>query len=168
MVAAMSVRVAVVLLALLVGPSPAGAREPIDELPCDDGAFADVTTIDCDVVESFLDADFAEVAGCELDRLRVSRRGDGFVVRARWRNCEDSTLVSDDGQPVPYRLRLRLEADAACGLLSGTLGGRGLREPVALMPVSAVEERCDALLDDGADDFDDEAVAASDAGSMPE
>jgi len=167
----MTSRLVLAAVAVVVWVAPLAARAPIEELPCDETEFADVTAIDCDFVEAFLDADFGEIAGCELDRLRVSPRRDGFVLRARWRRCDDSTLVLPDGQPVPARLRLRLEADSACELLSGTLRGRGLRQPLALMSMLAVEDRCEALLDedDGfdeddeedEDDFEGEAATAS-------
>jgi len=148
----------VLAVAVVLVAAPLGAREPIEELPCDETEFADMTAVDCDFVEAFLDTDFAEVAGCELDRLRVSRHGAGFVVRARWRQCEDSTLLVEPGRPPPRRLRLRLESDAGCLLLSGMLRGRGIRQPVALMPVVALEEQCEAMLDedDGDDDLDDD------------
>lgn len=152
----MTCRRMLAVLVVVLGVGPLAAREPIDELPCDETEFADVTAIDCDFVEAFFDADFGEIAGCELDRLRVSRHRNGFVVRARWRSCEESTLALPDARPAPRRLRLRLEGDAACELLSGTLRGRGLRQPIALMPVLAVEDRCEALLDEDDDDVDDD------------
>jgi hypothetical protein len=157
----MGVRLPLVAIAALLLTMPLEAREPIGELPCEETEFADVTAVDCDFVEAFLDTDFGEVAGCELDRLRVSRHPTGFVIRARWRPCDTSTLVLDSRREPPNRLRLRLEVDRECRFLSGTLRGRGVRRPVGLVPVTAVEDECDAMLgdddvvvDDGDEDED--------------
>jgi hypothetical protein len=148
---------AIVTLAGALAAAPLEAREPIEELPCEETEFANIAAVDCDFVETFLDMDFEEIAGCELDRLRVARHPSGWVVRARWRQCDTSSLVLDEGRSPPRRLRVRLELDPQCILLSGVVRGRGLRQPVNLMSLPAVEERCEALLDedDGSDDDDD-------------
>jgi hypothetical protein len=122
----------------------AGARERIEEVPCEETAFADARTFTCEEdVEPFLDLDSEELAGCTIDRLRVRVRGGRLRIRVVTEPCQEL------GRP---KLRARFEGPAGCPALEGVVGIGGERYPVALIGLDRAEEQCFAAEDDEPDD----------------
>lgn len=147
-------RIAVSLAGVVVGSlalaAGAAAREPIDEVPCDETVFADARTLSCEAdADPLLDLDAEELAGCTIARLRVRARGGRVRIRVVTEPCEDL------GRP---RLRARLEGPAGCPGLGGVVAIGGERYPVSLVGVERAEELCFADDDPDEDDgFGDDA-----------
>jgi hypothetical protein len=137
-------RIAIVLAGSVLGclalAAGAAAREPIDEVPCDETVFADSRTFSCEeYVDPLLDLDSEELAGCTIARLRVRQRDGRLRIRIVTESCEDL------GRP---RLRARFEGPAGCPGLDGVVLIDGERYPVALIGQGRAEDQCFAEEDD--------------------
>lgn len=146
-------RMAIAMLGCLALAGAAAAREPIDEVPCDETLFADARTFTCeDVVDPLLDLDSEELAGCTISRLRVRARAGRIRIRVVTEPCRDL------GRP---RLRARFEGPAGCPGLDGVVLIEGERYPVALVGLDRAEEQCFAE-EDPDDEPDDGEVDPGD------
>lgn len=133
-------RLAIAVFGVLTLAAGAVAREPIDEVPCDETLFADARTFSCEeFVDPLLDLDSEELAGCTIDRLRVRVRGGRLRIRVVTESCRDL------GRP---KLRARFDGPAGCPALDGVVVIDGERYPVALVGLDRAEEQCFASEDD--------------------
>jgi hypothetical protein len=137
-------------LGVLALAAVAGAREAIDEVPCDETLFADARTFSCEEdVDPLLDLDSEELAGCTIDRLRVRVRGGRLRIRVVTESCRDL------GRP---KLRARFDGPAGCPALDGVVVIDGERYPVALVGL----DRAEVMGSGGAHHDPDEPVDPSD------